>query len=338
MVDLSILWFGAIAVLMTGFLFLEGFDFGVGALVPFVAHTDAERKIAIGTIGPVWDGNEVWLLTAGGAMFAAFPYWYATMFSGFYLALFVVLACLIVRGVTFEFRNQVATKKWRNGWDWALSISSLLCAVLFPVAFANLIGGTPIEPVGGRLDFTGGFFDLLTPFTLTAGVAGAAFFLYHGSVYLSLKSSGNVLDRSVMLGRKLGAAALAAGLLFAVVAGFKMGMGKTVSVLFFALALGAVLMSYRLFLVKAFGKALALNGLAVVSAMGALFTGLFPYVMLSSVDPVQFSLTIRNASSSPYTLGIMTGVAVVMLPVVLGYQWWTFRVFKDRVTEKDLEY
>ncbi len=338
MVDLSILWFGVIGVLLTGFLFLEGFDFGVGALVPFVAHTDEERRIAINTIGPVWDGNEVWLLTAGGAMFAAFPYWYATMFSGFYLALFAVLACLIVRGVTFEFRHQIPTKKWRNGWDWALSISSILCAVLFPVAFSNLIGGTPIGMVDGHLDYVGGFFDLLTPFTLMAGVTGAAFFLYHGSVYLSMKATGNVLDRSVMLGRKLGAVALVLGVLFAILTAAKMGFGKPVSAGFFGLALVAVIFSYQAFLGKSFGKALLLNGVGVICVMVSLFSGLFPYVMLSSIDPLQYSLSIKDASSSPYTLGIMSVTTLILLPVVLGYQWWTFKVFKNRVYPKDLEY
>lgn len=338
MVDLSLVWFGAIGILFTGFLFLEGFDFGVGALVPFVGRTDEERRIAIGTIGPVWDGNEVWLLTAGGAMFAAFPYWYATMFSGFYLALFVVLACLIIRGVTFEFRHQVSTKKWQNGMDWALSISSFLCAVLFPVAFANLIAGTPLDMVNGHLDFVGNFFDLLTPYTLLAGVAGAAFFLYHGSVYLSLKSSGAVWDRSVVLGKTLGAVAIAVGGLFAVYTALKFGFGKPISAVAFSLAVIMLLVSYKFFLDKGFGKALLCNGLGVIFALTALFTGLFPYVMISSIDPVNLSLTLAQSSSSPYTLGIMTVTAVILLPVVLGYQYWTFRVFKGRVQPKDLNY
>lgn len=338
MVNLSILWFALVGVLITGFLFLEGFDFGVGALVPFVAHTDEERRIAINTIGPVWDGNEVWLLTAGGAMFAAFPYWYATMFSGFYLALFLVLACLIVRGVTFEFRNKVHSKRWRTNWDWALSISSLLCAVLFPVAFANLIGGTPLDMVNGRLDFVGGFFDLLTPYTLLAGVTGAVFLLYHGSVYLSMKATGAVWDRSIMLGRKLGLAAIGMGVIFGLFCAVTKGFGKPVSSVAVVAALLLVVVSYKLFTGKAYGKALLTNGLAIIAAMVSLFTGLFPNVMISSIDPANLSLSIQNASSSPYTLTIMTIVSVTLLPIVLAYQIWSFKVFKDRVHAKDLKY
>lgn len=337
MVELNVLWFALIAVLFTGFLFLEGFDFGVGALVPFVAKNDEERRIAINTIGPVWDANEVWLLTAGGAMFAAFPYWYATMFSGFYLALFLVLACLIVRGVTFEFRNKVATKKWRNNWDWALSISSSLCAVLFPVAFANLIGGVPLEMVNGHLDFTGNFFSLLTPFTLVAGLAGFALILYHGSVYLSLKATGKVLERSQALSKQLGVAALVLGVLFAVMCFFVKGTGNMISVAFVVITLLVAIGSYVMTLQKSYGKAFILNGLAIVTTVTALFTGLFPNVMISSIDP-NLSLTIANASSSPYTLKVMTIVAFTLLPIVLGYSIWSYRVFKGRVSAKDLKY
>lgn len=338
MVTLSNLWFLLIGVLMTGFLFLEGFDYGVGALVPFVADTDEERQIAIGTIGPVWDGNEVWLLTAGGAMFAAFPYWYATMFSGFYLALFLVLAALIVRGVTFEFRNKYHTKKWRNNWDYALSISSILCAILFPVAFANLIGGTPLDMVNGRLDYVGNFFDLLTPYTLLAGIAGAAFLIYHGSTYLALKASGNVVKKSVVLGKKIGLAALVLIVAFAGLAAATKGFGKPISVGFFGLALFAFLASYFLFGKEKYGQALICNGLVIVCGMGALFSGLFPNVMLSSIDMSTLSLSIQNASSSPYTLKIMTITALIMLPVILVYQIWSFKVFKDRVTVKSAKY
>lgn len=338
MVTLSTLWFLLIGVLLTGFLFLEGFDFGVGALVPFVADNDEERQIAIGTIGPVWDGNEVWLLTAGGAMFAAFPYWYATMFSGFYLALFLVLVCLIVRGVTFEFRNKQHTKKWRNNWDYALSISSLLCAILFPVAFANLIGGTPLDLVNGRLDFVGSFFDLLTPFTLLAGLAGASFMLYHGSVYLALKASGNVASKSIKLGSRLATLTMVLVLAFAGLCAVTKGFGKPVSVGFFAVAILALLGSYFQFRNGKYGAALILNGLVVVCAMGALFAGLFPYVMLSSIDASTLSLSIENASSSPYTLKIMTYATLILLPIVLVCQIWSFKVFKDRVSGKTVKY
>lgn len=338
MVNLSNLWFLLIAVLMTGFIFLEGFDFGVGTLVPFVAKSDEERQTAINTIGPVWDGNEVWLITAGGAMFAAFPYWYATMFSGFYLALFLVLFALIVRGVTFELRNKIADATWRKRWDIALSISSFLCAVLFPVAFSNLIGGTPLDLVNGRLDYVGGFFDLLTPFTLLAGLLGCAFMLYHGSIYIALKATGPVVDKSLALGKKLMLATCVLFLLFAGLSAMQMGFGKPLSVGFFVLSLVGFIVSMYSFVNKKYGMAFAFNFVAVLGMMGALFAGLFPYVMISSIDMENLSLSIANASSSPYTLSIMTGVALTLLPIVLAYQFWSYRIFKDRVDLKKMKY
>lgn len=337
MVNLSELWFLLIGVLFTGFVFLEGFDFGVGALVPFVAKTDEERQTAINTIGPVWDGNEVWLITAGGAMFAAFPYWYATMFSGFYFALFLVLFALIVRGVTFEFRNKLGDASWRKKWDIALSISSFLCSILFPVALANLIGGTPLDMVNGRLDYVGGFFDLLTPFTLLAGLAGSAVMLYHGSVYLAMKGSGKVVENSIALGKKLSLVALVLVAALAIYSAVFMGFGKPVSVAFFAVGILAALASIYLFHKGQYLKAFGLNLVAVIGGMGALFAGLFPNVMISSVDP-SLSLTIANASSSPYTLSVMTIVACTLLPLVLGYQIWTYKVFKGRVDIKKMKY
>lgn len=338
MVTLANVWFLLVGVLFTGFIFLEGFDFGVGALVPFVGKTDEERQTAINTIGPVWDGNEVWLITAGGAMFAAFPYWYATMFSGFYLALFLVLFALIVRGVTFEFRNKLGDKKWRNRWDYALSVSSLLCAILFPVAFANLIGGTPLEMVNGRLDYVGNFFDLLTPFTLLAGLTGCAFMLYHGSIYLTLKASGEVVNRSIALGKKLSLATLVLAVSFAGLSAVQMGFGKPLSVAFFGLALIAFVGSYFMFSKGKFGTAFLLNFVTIVGGMGALFAGLFPNVMISSIDMENLSLSIANASSSSYTLSVMTVIACTLLPIVLAYQFWTYRIFKERVDLKKMKY
>lgn len=337
MVTLTTLWFILIGVLFTGFLFLEGFDFGVGALLPYVAKNDEERQIAIGTIGPVWDGNEVWLLTAGGAMFAAFPYWYATMFSGFYLALFVVLAALIVRGVTFEFRNKRESRFWRANWDTALSLSSVLAAFLFPVAFANLIGGTPLDMVDGHLEYVGGFFDLLTPFTVLAGLAGCIFMLYHGAVYLSLKSSGVVETRSISIGKKLGVAALISSVLFAALAYFTLGVDEILPPVLFALALVVAVVSYVLFTKSNYKLAMLCNLGVIVFGMASLFTGLFPNVMISSIDQA-LSLSIENASSSDYTLKVMTVIALTLLPIVLGYQYWSFRVFKSRMTIKDVKY
>lgn len=337
MVTLTTLWFILIGVLFTGFLFLEGFDFGVGALLPFVAKNDEERQIAIGTIGPVWDGNEVWLLTAGGAMFAAFPYWYATMFSGFYLALFLVLGALIVRGVTFEFRNKRESRFWRENWDTALSLSSVLAAILFPVAFANLIGGTPLDMVDGHLEYVGGFFDLLTPFTLLAGVAGCVFMLYHGAVYLSLKSSGLVEKRSISIGKKIGIMAIVTALLFAGVAYVTLGVDELLPPALLGLALIAAIISYVLFIKSNYKLAMVCNLGVIIFGMASLFTGLFPNVMISSIDQA-LSLSIENAASSDYTLKVMTVIALTLLPIVLAYQYWSFRVFKSRMTLKDAKY
>ncbi|GAB6106460.1 cytochrome d ubiquinol oxidase subunit II [Fusibacter bizertensis] len=337
MVNLTNLWFLLIGVLFTGFIFLEGFDFGVGILLPFVAKGDEQRQIAIGTIGPVWDGNEVWLLTAGGAMFAAFPYWYATMFSGFYLALFVVLASLIVRGVTFEFRNKSDSRFWRDNWDTALSISSLISAILFPVAFANLIGGTPLEIANGKLEYVGGFFDLLTPFTLIAGLYGCIFIAFHGAVYLSVKSSGTVETNSIAIGKKLGLFALVACVLFIGTAYLSLKDTSVLSGLFLAGSGIILAAAYFLFRSGKIKLTLLLNFLVIALTMTALFTGLFPNAMVSSLGSAN-NLTLADAASSVYTLKVMSVIALTLLPFILAYQYWTFRVFKARMTLKDVKY
>lgn len=337
MVNLTNLWFLLIGVLFTGFIFLEGFDFGVGILLPFVAKGDEQRQIAIGTIGPVWDGNEVWLLTAGGAMFAAFPYWYATMFSGFYLALFIVLASLIVRGVTFEFRNKSDSRFWRDNWDTALSVSSLIGAILFPVAFANLIGGTPLEIANGKLEYVGGYFDLLTPFTLIAGIYGCIFIAFHGAVYLSVKASGTVETNSLAIGKKLGLFALVACILFIGTAYVSLEDTSVLSGLFLAGSGVILAIAYFLFRSGKIKLTLLLNFLVIALTMVALFTGLFPNAMISSLGSAN-NLTLADAASSAYTLKVMSFIALTLLPFILAYQYWTFRVFKARMTLKDVKY
>ena len=202
--DLNTLWFVLVAVLFTGFFVLEGFDYGVGILLPFVAKTDSERRRVINTIGPVWDGNEVWILTGGGAIFAAFPHWYATLFSGFYLALFLILAALIVRGVAFEFRSKDRSPAWRATWDWMIFVGSLLPALLWGVALANLLKGVPID---ASKAYVGGFFDLLSPYTLVAGLASLSLFVTHGAIFLDLKSTDPIRSRATAVVRKVGPAA-----------------------------------------------------------------------------------------------------------------------------------
>lgn len=333
--DLNILWFILISVLFCGFFFLEGFDYGVGILAPFLGKNDEERRVLINTIGPVWDGNEVWLLTAGGAAFAAFPNWYATMFSGFYLPLFIILVALIVRGVGFEFRSKLESANWRKTWDYMICIGSLLPAVLFGVAMSNLLKGVPIDK---NMEYTGGFFNLLSPFTLAAGIAALVFFLYHGSIYITLKTTGELEERAKKLSEKLGPAAFVLWILLIVLAKIQTDIfskGGAVVLLVVATILGIVsfLMARR----GSFGKAIILNGLTIAATVAALFAGLYPRVMVSSTNSI-FDLTINNASSSPYTLKVMTIVALTLVPIVLVYQSWSYWIFRKRITSKHLEY
>lgn len=336
--DLNTLWFVLVGVLFTGFFVLEGFDYGVGILLPFLGKTDAERRRIINTIGPVWDGNEVWILTAGGAIFAAFPHWYATLFSGFYLALFLMLAALIVRGVAFEFRSKDRHPAWRATWDWAIFFGSAIPALLWGVALANLLKGTPID---ATKTFTGGFFDLLSPYTLLAGLATLTLFVTHGAIFLDLKSAEPIRARAVAATRRVGPVATVLLLLFAggtylwtdVYA--RLGLNPGLVPL---LALGALLSAGALIHRGRMGWAFAMTTLTIVFTVATLFVALFPRVMVSSLDPA-WSLTIYNASSTPYTLKVMSIVAGIFVPIVLAYQAWTYWVFRHRITaETKLEY
>jgi cytochrome d ubiquinol oxidase subunit II len=336
--DLNTLWFMLVAVLFTGFFVLEGFDYGVGILLPFVAKTDSERRRVINTIGPVWDGNEVWILTGGGAIFAAFPHWYATLFSGFYLALFLILAALIVRGVAFEFRSKDRSPAWRATWDWMIFVGSLLPALLWGVALANLLKGVPID---ASMTYVGGFFDLLSPYTLVAGLASMSLFATHGALFLELKSTDPIRARSTAIIKKVGPAATVLLVLF--VAGTyawtdfhaRLGVNPGLVPL---LGLGALLSAGILIHRGRTGWAFVMTTLTIVFSVATLFMALFPRVMVSSLDPA-WSLTIYSAASTPYTLRIMSIVAGIFVPVVLAYQAWTYWVFRHRITaETKLEY
>lgn len=332
--ELSTLWFILIAVLFVGFFFLEGFDYGTMILLPFIGKTDTEKRIVINSIGPVWDGNEVWLLTAGGAIFAAFPNWYATMFSGFYLALFLILVALIFRAVAFEFRSKIDSANWKKYWDLALFLGSLIPALLWGVAFANLLKGVPID---GTMEYVGNFFDLLSPYTLLAGVTGLAVFIYHGAVYLTLKTTDTVLKRSNEIALKVGIVAIALWALLMILSLFTFDGIKPLVVVVLVLATVAVLASYFFMRQKKSGRAFIANGIAIVFVVAAVFLGLFPNVMVSSLDTA-YNLTVTTASSSPYTLKVMTVVALTMVPIVLAYQAWSYWVFRKRVTGDKLEY
>ncbi|MEE6282232.1 cytochrome d ubiquinol oxidase subunit II [Georgenia sunbinii] len=332
--DLPLLWFGLIAVLWAGYFVLEGFDFGVGMLLRTFARDERERRVLLRTIGPVWDGNEVWLLTAGGATFAAFPEWYATMFSGFYLPLLIILLALIVRVCALEWRAKINDVRWRNRWDVALTFGSWVPALLWGVAFANLVQGMEIEVIDGNHQLTGGFFSLLTPFTLLGGAMTLLLFLTHGTVFVALKTAGEVHDRAATLAKRLAvpsAAVVVVWLLWAQL----LFSDNLVSLVPLALAAAGVLGAIAATLRERDGWAFVLHAVAILAVVGFMFTAMFPHVMPSSLDP-SASLSIAGAAASPATLTVMSIVALFFVPVVLGYQGWTYWVFRKRVWASDI--
>jgi len=333
--DLNILWFILITILFVGFFFLEGFDFGVGILLPFLGKNDSERRVIINTIGPVWDGNEVWLITAGGAMFAAFPNWYATLFSGFYLALFLVLVAIIIRGVAFEFRSSDSSPQWRNTFDWMIFTGSFLSALLWGVAMTNIVKGVPID---AKMQYVGTFFTLLNPYAIVGGLTTLLVFMLHGALYLNLKTTGEMAERASKAARKIALVAIPVVLLFAGLTYFQTDLFSNLGAGITLLASGvALVLAYVLVRSSKGGWAFIANSVTILLFTVALFWGLFPRVMVSSLNP-QWSLNIYSASSSPYTLKVMTIIALTMVPIVLLYQGWTYWVFSKRVTEKDLHY
>jgi cytochrome d ubiquinol oxidase subunit II len=336
--DLNTVWFMLIAVLFVGFFFLEGFDYGVGILLPFLGKDDRERRVIINTIGPHWDGNEVWLITAGGAMFAAFPNWYATLFSGFYLALFLMLLALIVRGVAFEFRSKDRHPDWRNLWDWMIFVGSLLPALLWGVALANIVRGVPID---ADMNYVGGFLTLLNPYALLGGLAALAVLTLHGAIFLTLKTRGDVMEKAGAAARKLWLPAVVLSVLFAAATYFATDIFTRRGINPGIVPLGAVvtlLAAGWLIRSRREGWAFAMTGLGIALTIVTMFMGLYPRVMVSSLNPA-WSLTIYNASSSHYTLTIMTIVAVIFVPIVLIYQGWSYWVFRERIGRQSaLEY
>jgi cytochrome bd ubiquinol oxidase subunit II len=323
--DLPTLWFILIAVLWIGYFVLEGFDFGVGILLPIIGRNEPERRAMLRTIGPVWDGNEVWLLVAGGATFAAFPEWYATLFSGFYIALFAILVGLIFRGIAIEYRNKRASLAWRARWDWAIAIGSFVPALLWGVAFANIVQGVPID---ANKEFTGTFFTLLNPFGLLGGVTTLLLFVTHGTIFLALKTEGVIRDRANRAAWLVGLPTAVAAVAF--LAWAQAIRGDALSIAAAVIAAGAFVVGLVANRVKREGWAFLGTAIAIAFAVVSLFAALFPDVMPSSTDPA-YNLTITNASSTEYTLTIMTVVAVLFVPIVLLYQGWTYWVFRKRV-------
>ena len=329
-------WFLLIAVLWVGYFILEGFDFGVGMLLPFVSRNEADRRAVLTTLGPVWDGNEVWLLVAGGATFAAFPEWYATLFSGFYLPLFLILISLIVRGVAFEYRSKYGKAQWRQRWDVAILISSAIPALLWGVAFANIVRGVPIEKSAqGNLEYVGGFFNLLDPYALLGGVVTLTVFLTHGAIFLSLKTAGSIRERSRELAAKIGLVAAIAAVAFLVWTNLMLpALDPIVVTLSAVVALAWVAGLLATVKVRE-GWAFIFSAVAIATFVSDLFFALYPRVMPSSLG-AQFDLTITNASSTEYTLKVMTVVAVIMTPLILIYQGWTYWVFRKRISASQI--
>jgi cytochrome d ubiquinol oxidase subunit II len=337
--NLNVFWFLLIAILYIGFFILEGFDFGVGILLPFLGKSDHERRAIINTIGPHWDGNEVWLITAGGATFAAFPLWYATMFSGFYIAFFLLLLALIVRGVAFEFRSKHPASAWRLAWDWAIFAGSLLSALLLGVAFANLAKGIPVN---AAKIFTGSFWTLLNPFGLIGGLVAISSFSLIGAIFLSLKTTGQLASRTSAATRKLWwpAAALTVVMLVATFFYTDINTHPTITVSIIILfLLGSLLLVGYFSNRNRNGWAFGMMGLDIALIMASCFWIMYPRVIISSLDPA-FSLTIYSASSSPYTLRVMTIVALIFVPIILIYQGWTYWIFRKRIaaTPEELTY
>jgi len=323
-------WFIVIAVLWTGFFVLEGFDFGVGMLHTAVGRDEASRRAAINTIGPLWDGNEVWLIVAGAAMFAAFPAWYATMFSGMYLAMALLLGALIIRGVAFEYRGKRDAARWRRTWDASLTTGSLLAPLLVGIALGDLLHGLPINSAG---NYTGTFWDLLQPYGVFTGVTLVLICLLHGATFLSLKTTDDMHQRSQVIARRVAPVTAAAVIAFIIWTHVIAGRGFFLNVIELV-AILAVLSAVWLVLEHRDGFAFTATTITVASCIVTLFVDLYPNVMVSSTNPA-YSLTVHNTASAPYSLKAMTVVVIVFLPLVLVYQAWTYYVFRRRVSVAD---
>ncbi len=323
-------WFIVIAILWIGFFVLEGFDFGVGMLHQAVGTDEPSRRAVINTIGPLWDGNEVWLVVAGAAMFAAFPGWYATMFSGMYLAMVALLAALIVRGVAFEFRGKRDSRRWRRTWDVLLTVGSLLAPLLIGVALGDLLHGLPIN---SSQDYTGSFWDLLQPYALFTGITLVFICLLHGATFLCLKTTGELYERSGVLARRV------APFTGAAVIAFIIWTHVTASDTFFLnvielLAVLAVIAAVWLVYEHRDGFAFVATTITIAASIGAIFVDLYPNVMVSSTNSA-YNLTVHNTASGAYSLKAMTVVVIIFLPLVIVYQGWTYWVFRKRVSVTD---
>ena len=334
--DLDVLWFCLIAFFWSGYFLLEGFDFGVGMLLPFVGRDERERSTMLETIGPVWDGNEVWLVVAGAATFAAFPVWYATMFSGFYLALLLVLVFLIVRVVSFEWRSKSEHEGWRGGWAWAHAVCSVGAPLVWGIGLTSLVYGVPIDGDG---DFTGTLIDLFNPYTVVAGVTVVVLFAFHGATFLTLRTKGELCERASAAARRLAVPAVVLGAI-ALASTVAVAIDRNDKDLFppvlpAVLAAAAFVLAVVFVLRRRSELAFSMTAAGVVLLVVTLFTSLYPRVMVSSTDFAN-SLTVEDAASSSYSLKVMTVTALVLAPLVLLYQGWTYYVFRHRIGDDQL--
>ena len=329
--DLNILWFWIVAFLFVGYFVLDGFDFGVGMSLPFLGKDDISRRQIINTIGPVWDLNETWVIVAGACLFASFPEWYASLFSGFYLALLLILLTLIMRGVSFEYRHQRDSAKWKAGFDWMIVIGSAVPALLWGVAFANIVQGVPLD---ADHNYTGTLFTLLNPYGLLGGLTTLLLFFTHGVTFVALKTDGQLRTDARKLAVKSGLITVvvaAAFLIWTLVAHFSIP-GLILSALAAVSLIVSILMNLR----DREGWAFTAGAATIAFAVFGLFASLFPNVLPSTTDPAN-SLDIYNAASTQYTLEIMSWLALIAMPLVLLYQGWTYWVFRKRVTRASIE-
>ena len=330
--DLPTLWFWLIGILFIGFFILEGFDYGVGILLPFFGRDDDERRVLINTIGPFWDGNEVWVIAAGATMFGAFPHWYATMFSGFYLALVVLLLALILRGVAFEFRSKDARPAWRNFWDWMIFVGSFVPALLWGVAFGNLMRGVPIN---AQMEYAGDLLTLLNPYALLVGVYAVAVMTLHGALFLLLRTEGEIAARVRGAVNNLWFVAFALYLVTLIASALATDMLARPTMPIVVAILGGVALfaAQRAHRQAREGWAFALTALTIAATFLTFALTLYPRVMISTLKP-EWSLTIYTAASTPYTLSVMSVVALIFIPLVIVYQAWTYYIFRQRVSKK----
>ena len=333
---LNVIWFAIWGLLWAVYFMLDGFDFGAGILHPFVAKNDMERRMVINTLGPVWDGNEVWLITAGGVTFAAFPTTYAYMFSYLYTPLFLILLSLILRGVSFEFRGKIQSQGWAKFWDFVVFLFSLIPAFLFGVAFGNIFEGLPMDASG----YHGTLITLLNPYGLLTGLLFTLLFIEHGALWLSIKASGDVAERSKTVASKMWSILVIVAVLFLVYTKFATSLydnyfAKPVWFVVPVLAVLSLLAIKPLIGQNQYGKAFLSSCLTIVSVVFTGIIGLYPNLIPSSLDKA-YSLTAFNSASSPYTLKLMLIVVIIFVPIVIAYQLWAYKVFSKPVTEEDI--